>query len=353
MTKDPIKVLIVEDSLSVQQLLEKIINDDPSLHVCGIVSDGKEALDFIKKTRPDVITMDIMMPKMNGIDATRMIMMDQPIPIVIISGKYTKEDVTIGFEAMEAGAVSIMEKPPGIKDPSFPKIAGNIQKILRSVSGIKLIARRPYLNRKKESSHKYTNQRIGAEAIAIGSSLGGPQALKQVLMELPENFPLPIFVVQHIASGFGQGLIEWLNHSISLNVVAVKEGEVPIGGNVYISPDDKHLVITKNKRLSLLDSPPVNGLRPAVAKLFSSVSDSYGANCVGILLTGMGSDGSNELLELYKQGAITIAQNEETCIAYGMPGSAVKLGAAKHILSLTEISEFLQTLNDFHLKAIK
>lgn len=341
-----IKVLVVEDSLVVQLLLKKIIESDPLLEISGIVSDGMQAVECVRKDPPDVITMDIVMPKMSGLDATRMIMMEHPVPIIIISGKYTKEDVSIGFEAMEAGAVSIMGKPPGITDPAFSAIAATIQKTIRSVAGVKLISRRPHL-KSAYSTDGYRNLTVGSttiEAIAIGTSLGGPQALKEVLQELPATFPLPIFVVQHIAEGFGNGFIEWIDSQTPLKVVAPKEGETPKPATVYVAPDNRHMIVTKEKKIGLLAGAPVNNLRPAVSVLFSSINETYGAHAVGILLTGLGSDGSKELLAMLQQGSITIAQSEETCIAYGMPGSAVKLGGAKYILSLQEIPLFLLKL---------
>ncbi|MEM1282395.1 MAG: chemotaxis-specific protein-glutamate methyltransferase CheB [Chlamydiota bacterium] len=343
MSTSKVQVLIVEDSPSVQLLLKKIITEDPHMNVCGVVSDGKEAVEFIQRNSPDVITMDIMMPKMNGIDATKMIMMENPTPIVVISAKYSKEDVKTGFEAIEAGAVSILEKPPGMKDPSFQMIAANIRKTVRSVAGIKVMTRRPHLMKDREAPKLFPRaSRI--EAIAIGCSLGGPQALQNVLENLPDSFPIPIFVVQHIADGFGEGFIEWMDKSVPLNVITPSEGEAPKGGYVYIAPDDKHMIVTKQQKISIVDSAPVSGLKPSVSLLFSSFSQSYGENALGILLTGMGADGSKELLSMHQQGAVTIAQNEETCIAYGMPGSAVKIGAVKHILSLDEISDYLLSL---------
>lgn len=353
MRKEKTKVLIVEDSESVQLLLRKIIEDDPQLEVIGIASNGKEALQFLETTPPDVITMDIMMPKMNGFDATRKIMSTNPIPIIIISAKYKSEDLKTGFEALEAGAVVILEKPPGIKDPSFPKIAKNIQTTIRSVDGLKLITRKHH-KQKPPLSLKET-YRSPCEIIAIGSSLGGPQALKELLSGLPEDFSTPILIVQHISQGFGIGFAEWVQRNTKKRVLIPKNQEIIEPNTIYIAPDNEHMVVKKNGVIHLENSDPVKNLKPAVSKLFSSVNDTYGKKAAAILLSGMGSDGANELLILKNSGALTIAQDEESCLAFGMPGEAVKLNAAKEVLPLEEIAPFLikQTYLPYSTKSNK
>ena len=178
-------------------------------------------------------------------------------------------------------------------------------------------------------------------AITIGSSLGGPQALKKLLEPIPATFPVPIFITQHICEGFASGFASWLDKYLSLKVKIPDNFESPLPGHVYIAPDNRHMTIHKCKYIHLLDSPPVQSLKPAVSKLFDSALQAYGANLLGILLTGMGNDGSEELLMMKQKGAVTIAQNEETCVAFGMPGSAIKIGGAQHVLPLEAITSYI------------
>ncbi len=349
MIPQPVKVLIVDDSKVCQALLTHIIESDPQLKVIGVADSGDAALRFLKDQTPDVITMDIVMPYMDGFTTTRKIMQSRPIPIVVISSIYNPADVNNSFEAMDAGAVAILEKPKGIQDSNYHESAKAITDTIKIMSEVKLVTRHYSKKAVLESKPKEMHKRppppseqipVGRNfaAVAIGASLGGPQALHTILSELPHNFPVPIFIVQHIALGFIQGLVEWLNASSQLHVTLAKDGEQAKAGYVYLAPDKCHLEITKGNVISLVDAPPEGGCRPSVARLFRSMARTHGPYGIGIILTGMGRDGVEDLHLMKERGGVTIAQHKDSCVMYGMPEEAIQAGAATHILPMTEIS---------------
>jgi two-component system, chemotaxis family, protein-glutamate methylesterase/glutaminase len=346
MTSNPIKVLIVEDSAVSRELLTYIINADPMLKVIGFAENGIKALEFIQKERPDVITMDIVMPKMDGYEATRQIMQNNPIPIIIISATVKKEDVNASFKAMEAGALAVFEKPTGPQDPNFHTLAKALRESIKIMSGVKLIARRlKSLLKPTAPPIEEVPQPISTiEAVAIGASLGGPQALSVVLSEIPAFFPVPIFIVQHISSGFTEGFAEWLSHYTPLTVKIAKDREHPQAGTVYIAPDHFHMEVSKNCLIQLVDAPLDGGLKPSVNRLFRSMAHHYGSKAVGVLLTGMGKDGAEGLKLMKEKGSLTIAQDEESCLMFGMPKEAIQLGATNQILPLSSIAQTLKHL---------
>lgn len=360
MDKKNINVLIVDDSAVSSDLLQYIIESSPELKVIGKVKNGLEALEFLKHHSPDVITMDIVMPQMDGFAATSKIMHDRPIPIIIISGTYQKENIEKSFRAMEAGALAILEKPKGPGDANFSMMSEAIVTSIKTVAGVKLITRRggkapsPVQTPEKlsEPSPKASLKSLKkgtVKAVALGTSLGGPQTLEKILAALPSDFPAPILIVQHIASGFTQGLVDWLNLTSSIKVNLATHGKQALPGNAYVAPDNFHLEITSENIMHLSNAPPVHGIRPSVAALFSSMEKAHGPHCIGVILTGMGGDGAEELLAMKQSGAITIAQNEESSILFGMPKEAIRLDAATLVLPLDQIAP---TLTELSMKSV-
>ncbi|MEI6519446.1 MAG: chemotaxis-specific protein-glutamate methyltransferase CheB [bacterium] len=341
-----VKVLIVDDSPVAQKYLEFLLGTDENIQIIGIVNNGEEACEFVARQRPDVITMDIEMPKMNGYEATRRIMETYPVPIIIVTASWNPSDVEKTFKAMEAGAVAVLAKPPGPGDPNID------QRIRELIQTIKLMAEVPVVKRwaKKIPDvasliHSLTTPVIAPgrliQMVAIGTSTGGPPALYALLSKLPKNFPVPILIVQHIASGFIKGMADWLEKTIALSVRIPVNGERPLPGYVYLAPDAYHMEISRDGTICLIDAPPDNGLRPSVAHLFSSVAEQLGDQAIGVLLTGMGRDGALELKQMKDRGAITIAQDQKSSVVHGMPGEAIKLGAAVYIQSPDEIANSL------------
>jgi two-component system, chemotaxis family, protein-glutamate methylesterase/glutaminase len=342
-----IKVLIVDDSQTVQCFLSELLNSDPEIEVIGTVGSGQEALKFVSKNIPDVITMDLEMPKMSGLDVTRQIMETHPIPIVIVSENLESQNTSQAFQVIDAGAVAAIAKPHMSQSADFAAMAKDLIQTVKTMAEIKLVRRRSNLERKTltlSAAGKPISSNI--EVIAIGASTGGPPILCRLLQSLPDTFPVPIVIAQHIAPGFTSGLSDWLKRSSSIKVKVAEAGETLQSGIVYLAPDDKNMSVSIHKRVSLATPQNHKGACPSVSQLFQSVCDSFGAKAVGIILTGMGSDGAVELKRMRDRGAITIAQDEASCVVFGMPAEAIKLGAAVHILSPDKIASMLRDLTE-------
>jgi two-component system, chemotaxis family, protein-glutamate methylesterase/glutaminase len=345
-----IRLLIVEDSQVVQELLYFIFSSDPEIEIVGTARDGIEALEKADQLKPDIITMDFNMPYMNGLEATKKIMTTNPIPIVIISGSFDTKEVERTFNVIDAGALAVLPKPASPNHPEFEYIAKELINVVKAMAEVKLVRRwtRP------DNSSKINGSKIiereqnipKIKAIAIGASTGGPIVLQKILSGLPKNMPVPVLIVQHMAEGFIQGFIEWLNHTSSIHVQLGHKGEFPLPRHAYIAPDGLHMVIDKNGRIDLVNDKPINGLRPTVSYLFRSVANVLGDSVIGVLLTGMGADGAEELKLLKEKGAITIVQDKESSVVFGMPGEAVKIGAETYILSPEDITSLLTQLTD-------
>lgn len=346
-----IKVLVVDDSAVIREFLVYMFNGDPGITVVGTARNGEEALAAVSRLKPDILTMDIHMPKMDGLEATRRIMETQPTPIVVVSGSSTAREVASTFHAIEAGALCFVPRPKGIGDPDFERTAKELVQTVKLMAEVKVVKRWPRHGRNPLfSPAPRAGERAAAEtirSIAIGSSTGGPMVLKTLLSGLRRNFPAPLLIVQHMSPGFVEGFVAWLEASTSFPVRLAAHGEHPRPGNAYIAPDGFHLEVVSGNRIVLNKGEPENGMRPSVSCLFRSVGRVYGKESVGVLLTGMGRDGAEELKIMKEQGAVTIAQNEETCVVYGMPGEAAALGAALYVLSPEEIAILLnQLVND-------
>lgn len=345
--KDQIDVLLVEDSPVAQLLLAHILHTDPRLRVVGTVSDGEEALSFLAQTRPDVIVMDIHLPGIDGYETTRRIMETQPVPIVICSASFQPTEVVNTFRAMEAGAVAVVAKPPGPHHPEYDNLAGQLVEKVRLMSEVSVVKRWPRAGRPR--AHPLpAPRRPGASScprvVAVGASTGGPPALQAILRGLPADFAAPVLIVQHITPGFLPGLAEWIGQTAALPVHVAAHGEAARAGHAYLAPDGYHMGFGADGRIELSRRAPEHGLRPSVAYLFRSVADACGADAVAVLLSGMGRDGADELKHLRDLGAVTIVQDAESSVVHGMPGEAIRLGAACHVLSLDEIAAALTRL---------
>ena len=343
-----IKVLVVEDSPVLREFLAHILGADPDIHIVGTASDGEEAIEVVGRLQPDVITMDIHMPKMDGLEATHRIMETYPTPIVIVSGSTDPHDVAMTFRATEAGAVAMLRRPAGIGHPEHEATARELVQTVKLMSEVKVVRRWPRMRheaavaRPVEAVLGRMPVKIGV--VALGASTGGPPVLQTILAGLPKDFTAPVLIVQHMASGFVQGFVEWLAQSSALPVQLATHGETILPGHVYVAPDEFQMKVERGGRIVLGREEPKNGLRPSVACLFRSVAESYGSDAVAGLLTGMGRDGAEELKLLRDKGAVTFAQDEESCVVYGMPGEAAKLDAATIILAPEKIAPVLASM---------
>jgi two-component system chemotaxis response regulator CheB len=330
----PIRVLIVEDSAVVREHLRRIISSDPRLHVAGMAATGEEALAVIDRVAPDVVTMDLRLPGMQGLEVTRRIMAYRPTPIVVVSG-LASEDVSLTMDALKAGALSVVEKPAAASHQDYEAMAARLCVQLAIMSDVKVVRQR---------TNGMRSPRVYAgglprvyRVLGVATSTGGPNALMELFTSLGAGFSLPVAVVQHMTPGFMDGFAEWLAGVIPLNLSIIRARTLMTPGHVYLAPCEHHLIVDGPFAM-LDDRPPVSTHRPSATVLFSSMARTMGAAGIGVLLTGMGEDGAEGLGELRAAGGYTIAEDETTAVVYGMPGAAVRLGAAAESLPLGEIA---------------
>lgn len=346
--KIKIKVLIVDDSLFMRELIAHILSGDPDIEIVGTASDGEEALRKVLRKKPDLVTMDYHMPKMNGLEATRKIMEVAPIPIIMVTGSISPDESTVAFRALDAGAVSVVARPLMINGTIEPETAKAFREAVKYMSEIKVVRRWPRAELKpKQESQLWGPLDINPtdiKLIVIGASTGGPILLKKIISNLPKDFPIPILIVQHIAQGFTDGLVSWLGQVSGFAVRVGKNGAVLEPSHVYFAPEEFHTTVTKQGKILLEKTPPINGHRPSVGVLFRSVAENYDAHAMAILLTGMGKDGAVELKQIKDRGGITIVQDEDSSVVYGMPGEAKKLNAASLVLNPDQITTLLMDL---------
>lgn len=332
-----IKVLVVDDLPVVREFVTHILNSDPDIRVIGTACNGEEAIEAVRDMKPDVVTMDVHMPKMDGFEATRIIMETTPVPIVIVSGSVDQREVSMTFRAVEAGAVAFVARPAGIGHPDHEKTVKELLQNVRAMSGVRVIRRWPRSTR-EDKARSLPEKAVGRgaaeiELVAIGASTGGPVVIQGILASLPREFPVPVLVVQHMAKGFTRGFAEWLAITSGIPVKLAVHGEPYHPGCAYIAPDGFDMLVEKGGRILLRQGDSSNGHCPSVSHFFRSVAEVHGGNAVGILLTGMGKDGAAELRLMKEQGAVTMAQDEESSVVYGMPGEAEHLDAATYLLS--------------------
>jgi len=344
-----IKVLIVDDSKVSRDLLQYVIELDPHIEVIGLVENGLEALQFIKQKRPDVIMTDIQMPVMNGFQLTKKIMETNPIPIIVVSGHYNQAEVATTFEAIDAGALAILEKPKGLGDAQCIDTARFVAETIRTMSKVVLKSEKQDqkipLHKKQHSAGSFANSSLPSkniDLVAIGASVGGPKALRSILSQLDKEFAPPILIVQHITEGFIEGFIHWLNNATTFTVALANNGDRIQSGHVYVCPTKHYMSVSQTGHITLTPIPLSDTKERPIDHLFHACRDNFGSSCIGVLLTGMGDDGSEELLKLKEAGALTIVQDEESAIQHELPKSAIDLSAASCVAPLQQIPSILE-----------
>jgi len=352
------RVLIVEDSPTVRQRLVDILASDPDIELVGAAEDGKSAIEICRQRRPDVITMDMMLPVMSGLAATEYIMAHCPTPILVVSASINRGELFKIYEALAAGAVDVLDKPVGTEPEGVWE--GRFLSTLKLVARIRVITHprarlaglrgtAPDLAR---SSTDPLQPARKCDLVAIGASTGGPAAIVEILRGLPAEFQLPILFVLHINEPFGTAFADWLDGQTSRRVTYPIDG-APLAsaiGRVIMAPGGQHLIV-RDGRLRLTSDLERHSCRPSVDVLFESVARECGASAAACLLTGMGKDGALGLLKIRAAGGITIAQDETTSVIYGMPREAAMLGAATHVLRLGEIGPRLAALQGIEMEA--
>lgn len=344
-----IKVLIVDDSAVVRKVFSEQLSKQKGITVIGTAPDPYVARDKIVRLKPDVITLDIEMPRMDGITFLRKLMKYYPLPVIIVSSLTTKGS-KLAFEALSLGALEVISKPSAaysVGDMSI-QLAEKIRAVSRirvMPSGAKKAERAPLAAIESKALSVTTNK-----IIAIGASTGGTEAIKKVLTRLPQNFP-GIVVVQHMPAQFTTSFAERLDELCRMNVVEAKNGDTVINGRVLIAPGNYHMIFKRSGAryyVEIKKGPLVHYQRPAVDVLFKSVARYAGANALGIILTGMGKDGAAGMLDMKKAGAVNIAQDEKSSVVFGMPKEAIKIGAVDHVQDINAIagkaSSLLETM---------
>ncbi|MCT7983318.1 chemotaxis-specific protein-glutamate methyltransferase CheB [Laspinema sp. A4] len=401
MNKKPIRVMLVEDSPVALMIFKRLLGSSPEIEIVGTAGTGIEGLELIPKVHPQVICTDLHMPKMDGLEFTKEVMAKFPCPILVISSSVQAEDTHTVFNLLKAGAVDVFPKPRQGVMGNFEAIRQELISKIKVLSGVTVFTlhRRDAAHRemlrsspgvvpprntekllipeqkrvdpviqtvKIPSSYTPTPRYPatpgspdaatvagsfhGVKIVAIGASTGGPQALHTILSQLPAKFPVPVICVQHISEGFLKGLVDWLGSECHLPVKIAPAGERPEPGIIYFPPEQKHLELDNSGRFLHSIAGPVSGHRPSVTVTFNAVAKVYRRAALGILLTGMGRDGADGMLELFKQGGITIAQNEASSVVFGMPREAIALNAAQYILPITDIAPLLlhRLMSDRH-----
>ncbi|HXB54634.1 MAG TPA: chemotaxis-specific protein-glutamate methyltransferase CheB [Vicinamibacteria bacterium] len=337
-----IRVLLAEDSAVTREYLAAALDEDPEIRVVGTARDGVEAVEQAESLRPDVILMDVHMPRMGGLEATRQIMSRAPAPIVLATAGFSRDETALGFEAIKAGALTVLDKPQGPDN----RAARDLTRTVKLMAEVKVVRRWPRRERAEIPSlaGRLSGRKI--RAIGIGASTGGPAALAEALGGLGDVLAVPVLVVQHITPGFTAGLAEWLASQTRLPVKLAENGERAREGVVYLAPDGIEMGMEMDGRIRLTAQNLGEGLHPSADHLFASLARALGPSVLGILLTGMGRDGAEGLGQLRAAGAVTVAQDEATSVVFGMPGEALRRGAAEHVLSPREIAGLIRSLTE-------
>ncbi|HEY4978058.1 MAG TPA: chemotaxis response regulator protein-glutamate methylesterase [Candidatus Acidoferrum sp.] len=343
--KERVRVLVVDDSALMRKLIPLILERDPDVEVVGTAMDGAFALRKIAELRPDVVTLDLEMPRMDGIETLRMIMRSAPLPVIVFS-THSKEGAYSTFKALALGAIDFVAKPKDAAGGHLETVAAQLIekiKVAKRAGGPRLIPRAEIewpIHQKKRARAAVQPNRV----IAIGISTGGPNALQYLLSQIPAEFPATFVVVQHMPEGFTEMFARRLDECCAMDVQEARSGDLLVAGRVLICPGNRHMMVRRMPRgemVILSDGPPINGHRPSVDVLFHSVAQEFGLTSVGILMTGMGEDGAEGLGAIKSTGGVTIAQSEETCVVPGMPRAAINKGFASKIIPLDGLSQFL------------
>lgn len=346
-----VKVLIVDDSALIRQLLTQILESSSEIEVVGAARDPLDAREKIKQLNPDVLTLDVEMPKMDGITFLKNLMRLRPMPVVMIS-TLTETGANVTLEALEIGAVDFISKPKVDVQEALSDYAELIiEKVLMAakarVREYRQVSKPQQVDKKLSADAVLKRQeairfRTTDKIIAIGASTGGTEAIREVLVALPANAP-GIVISQHIPVAFSAAFTERVNRQALINVLEPRDGDRILPGHAYIAPGDRHLIVERSGAnyyiCRLNDGPPVNRHKPSVDVMFRSVAQNVGPNAMGVMLTGMGADGAQGMLEMKQQGAYNVSQDEQSCVVWGMPGAAVKLGAVDKELNLSNISQ--------------
>ena len=345
-----IRVLLVDDSPVAITIMKRMLSLSTDISVVGTAENGREALDLIPQVKPDVICTDLHMPVMDGLEFTREVMSQYPRPILLVS--ISGHDGSLdAFKVMEAGAVDIFPKPKAGSQLDYEKNAPEFIRKIRILSGVRVFRRsRPHLDsvmgtsELKELGPRFQIPISRISIVVIGASTGGPDALRTIFSQMPRDFPLPVVCIQHIAEGFSGGLVEWFSSQCTAKVRIATPGESPVAGVIYFPREGTHLRIGGDGRFVHSVEPPLDGHRPSITITMESLAHYYGNGVLSVLLTGMGRDGAEGMKAVARAGGITIAQDEQSSVVFGMSKQAIELNAARYVLPLESIVRVISSL---------
>lgn len=332
----PIRVVVADDSPTARHLLVSLCERDPEIAVVGQAKDGAEAVQLTRRLRPHLVLMDVHMPHMDGLEATKTIMREVPTPIIVVTSGTAHRDVEAGLSAIRLGALTVLPKPVGPGVNGFDQSAERLTSMVKALAAVKVVRRRVGTTRGGTPAGT-PRPRL----VAVAASTGGPPAVCRFLQHLPADLPVPVVVVQHLVAGFMPGLVDWLRVEVPFHVTQAQDGDRLRAGTVYLAPDDRHLVVGADLRAHLTAEPRVAGFRPSASVLFESLAQGFGRSIVAVVLTGMGSDGLEGSLAIRRAGGRVLAQDEQSSAVYGMPRAVAEAGATDLVGPPEELAAFV------------
>jgi two-component system chemotaxis response regulator CheB len=334
-SKERIKILVVDDSQTAREIISKILSSDDEIEIVGQAKNGREALALVNQLNPDVVTMDMTMPEMDGFQAVEQIMAYHPVPIAIVTSSLSGKGQKFVYRALELGAMTVIGKPENLQD-----LGDNCIKELKLISKVRVVTHLHGRRAARMERLKITRRRNlrTKNVIGIVGSTGGPIALQRILSKLPCDIPAGIVIVQHITAGFEDELIGWLNMSSDISVEQASSDKPIQPGIAFLAPSGHHMVVKQEGRLDFIDTAPLWGVRPSGDILLSSLAEIYGPQTIGVILTGMGKDGARGMKAVKDAGGMTIAQDDKTSLIFGMPKAAIETGAVDKIVPIERIA---------------
>jgi two-component system chemotaxis response regulator CheB len=340
---DPVRLLVVDDSPSIRAVIRAMVEGDAGIRIIGEAGTGGEAVEMARMLRPGVILMDVQMPEMDGVEATERIMASVAAPIIAFSAFTWGGEAKASIEMLAAGALDVMAKPDLDGPGAVSECARVLRKKIRSASRVAVVRhlRRAVPRIPGRGDPPGPSDRTRFEVLGVGASTGGPTALRDLFSALPADFPMPILVVQHITTGFTAGFVEWLRQHTPLDVRIANEEDHAVPGSILFAPEGRQLEVLPGGGVRATSRKPRGVHLPSVDTLLSSLASTYGRKCIGALLTGMGSDGAEGLLDIRRAGGFTLAQDEDTCVVFGMPREAVRRGAVDRSMAPASMADLL------------
>lgn len=323
---ETVRVLVADDSATARCLLVELLSRDPGVALVGEAADGAEAVRLTERLRPSLVLMDVHMPVVDGVEATKRIMRSVPTPVIMVTAHTRPSDVVAGLEAIRFGALTVLPKPPGPGLPGHEASARHLVTMVKALADVRVVRHR---------GRPAPARRDTVDVVGVAASTGGPPALARFLQHLPADLSVPVVVVQHLVDGFLPGLAGWLRTELPFPVGIARDGERMEPGAVHLAPDGHHLEVDPGLRARLTKAAPVGGFRPSADVLFASLATGFGQAAVGVVLTGMGRDGLQGLTQLRDAGGRVLAQDEQTSVVFGMPGVVARAGVA-HLVAPVE-----------------